>query len=487
MPLLTEQKLCAKAPYQRSDNFTIISQNSLWLVNAVHTLDSLKAGHLTGIHRLKIAEGLTEFPHEIFSLADTLEILDLSDNKLSSLPNDFGQLSQLKILFLSQNEFDSVPEVLKDCPNLSMIGFKSNPIKFVPENALPLSTRWLILTDNQIEVLPESMGQLTELQKVMLAGNQIQRLPDSMQNCRKLELLRISANQLSELPNWLLDLPKLSWLAFAGNPLTQEAIASAVDLPLITDEDIELHELLGAGASGHIHRATTRHHSTVTDLLPDELAVKLFKGEITSDGYPDDELQSSLRTGHHPNLVHIMARYENEQQKGLVMQRIPKSYSNLGFPPNFDTCTRDTFDEDFTLSIEQILRIAVQIAGAAEHLHAHGLNHGDLYAHNVLINEDSDILLSDYGAASRLPMLSPQQVQKIEQIEARAFGCLLDDLLLQCATENQASPMLTEVSDLRDLCWHESPSSRPLFTEISKTLHGLESLLDLSLHQPTAA
>lgn len=46
----------------------------------MHTLSQLKSGELIGIQRLTLSENLTLFPLEIFSLADSLEILDLSHN-----------------------------------------------------------------------------------------------------------------------------------------------------------------------------------------------------------------------------------------------------------------------------------------------------------------------------------------------------------------------------------------------------------------------
>lgn len=436
----------------------------------MHTLESLQAGHLTSLSRLKIAEGLSEFPREIFELAETLEILDLSDNQLSDLPEDFGQLKHLKIVFLSQNQFTHLPSVLADCPELSMIGFKSNQIETVPEHALPTSTRWLILTDNRIKQLPESMGDLNRLQKLMLAGNQLKSLPDSMANCVNLELLRISANQLTALPKWLLQLPKLSWLAYAGNPFSQDRHNAAVDLPHLKDRDVEIHELLGAGASGHIHRATCTGETAVTQLLPQQIALKLFKGGITSDGFPDDELQASLQSGHHANLVNVLARYQNGHQQGLGMELIPPSYSNLGYPPNFETCTRDTFDETFRLSIDNIVLIAQQVADVVRHLHAHGLTHGDLYTHNLLIAEDSKILLSDFGAASRLCALSSEEKNQAERLETRAFGCVLDDLLVHCHENDHGSHLHQSLEQLRDECFNRKVAERPNLKNISERL-----------------
>ena len=128
-----------------------------------HTLADLKAGKLKGIKHLKISENLTEFPLEIFELADTLEILDLSQNQLQAIPDDFSTLSKLKIFFASENPISIFPEVLGTCTNLEMIGFKACNIEFIPTNAFPPKLRWLILTQNKITQLSLPYSQVLEL------------------------------------------------------------------------------------------------------------------------------------------------------------------------------------------------------------------------------------------------------------------------------------------------------------------------------------
>ncbi|MGO3301196.1 MAG: protein kinase, partial [Pseudoalteromonas sp.] len=46
----------------------------------MNTLQELRSGKLTGAIHLQLVEELTIFPVEIFTLADTLEVLDLSNN-----------------------------------------------------------------------------------------------------------------------------------------------------------------------------------------------------------------------------------------------------------------------------------------------------------------------------------------------------------------------------------------------------------------------
>ena len=149
----------------------------------------------TGNKRINLSFGLKEFPAEVFDLADTLEILDLSGNQLSALPDDLWRLKKLRILFCSDNNFTRLPEVLGQCPLLSMVSFRANKIRNVPAASLNKSLRWLVLTDNQISELPAELGRCTELQKLMLSGNQLQALPVELAQCRKLELLRISVEE----------------------------------------------------------------------------------------------------------------------------------------------------------------------------------------------------------------------------------------------------------------------------------------------------
>lgn len=159
-----------------------------------HTLEALQSGELKGTNRLKLACGLNTFPDEIFTLADSLEILDLSDNNLSELPENMSDLSKLKIVFFARNQFTEFPSQLANCPSLSMVGFRSNKITHIPENVFPKKLQWLILTDNKIEQLPKSIGDCHLLQKFGLAGNLLKELPAEMSNCKSLELLRVPTN-----------------------------------------------------------------------------------------------------------------------------------------------------------------------------------------------------------------------------------------------------------------------------------------------------
>ena len=432
-------------------------------LNMTHTLEELKSGSLIGLKKLKLACDLDEFPEEIISLSKTLEILDLSDNRLTELPDSICELKSLKIIFFERNNFVEFPTILKELPLLEMIGFKSNQIEIVPENAFPPRLKWLILTNNKIKKIPKSIGNCSLLQKVTIAGNLIEEIPTEMANCVNLELLRIAANKLKVIPEWLFELPKLSWVAFGGNPASYK-------IPLNTNfesfdwNDFTINELLGEGASGFISKATWKSRK-------EAIALKIFKGDMTSDGLPEDEMQVSISAGMHENLIEVLGKIKNhpKNKNGLIMKLVSPEFINLGNPPNLETCTRDVFDEKTSFTSNEILKIAKSIASVCSQLHHKGINHGDLYAHNILINKTAESILGDFGAASFYDVNSTF-ASTIERVEVRAFGCLLEDILSLIDRTEISKNLLYKWRKLSANCTVLDVKSRLSFHEILEKL-----------------
>ncbi len=436
----------------------------------MHTLEQLERGELAGISRLDLSAGLDAFPDAIFGLADTLEVLNLSGNQLDSLPADLSRLRKLRILFCSDNPFTEVPECLGDCPQLEMVGFKANRIRHLPADSLPPALRWLILTDNQLQALPEEIGNCRRLQKLMLAGNQLTRLPPTLSECTNLELLRIAANRLQVLPDWLLKLPRLSWLAFAGNPFSDANEAASLarhSLPAIARAQVVLHEQLGQGASGVIHRAQWQ----VPGQASRPMAAKLFKGHVTSDGLPHSEMAACVAAGSHANLIDVAGPLADhaERTPGLLMDLVASDFQPLATPPSLASCTRDCYGAEQRFTLEQVLRIASGVASAVAHLHRRGILHGDLYAHNLLVDPSGACLLSDFGAAS---FFEPDSAagQRLKRIEARAFGCLLEELLQRCLDTDPRQHVLL---DLQRHCLNDNIEQRPDFDHLHSLLAAL--------------
>jgi hypothetical protein len=435
----------------------------------MHTLSDLRAGHLHGLKRLDLACGLTEFPREIFDLADSLEVLNLSGNALTRLPDDLPRLTRLRVIFCSDNPFTELPAVLGQCSTLEMVGFKANRIRHVPAGALPPRLRWLILTDNALEQLPAEISRCSRLQKLMLAGNRLSELPPGLADCHALELLRISANRFAAMPEWLPRLPRLAWLACAGNPM--ERVMQPVAVEPVPWHALALQHLLGEGASGRIYQASWRRDGMAD--VP--VAVKLFKGEVTSDGLPASELAASLAIavmGPHPNLIPVAGPLAGHPDgaTGLVMHWIPPSFATLAGPPSLASCSRDVYASGTSFTPARALRIARGVAAAGAELHGRGILHGDLYAHNLQCDAEGQCLLGDMGAASFLPE-DPGLSTALQRLETRAFGCLLEELLAHVDGTLDAATRAAWTA-LRDDCLQEAVNARPLFAEVVQRLQG---------------
>lgn len=415
---------------------------------AAATLARLRAGALEGSTRLDLRGcQLVELPREVLALADTLEVLDLSGNALTTLPDDIACLTRLHTLFASQNEFGALPRGLGRLPVLDTLGFRANRIAEVPAAALAPTLRWLILTDNRIAALPQTLTDCVGMQKLMLAGNRLGRLPAGIGRLQRLELLRLSANRFERaedaLPDELLALPQLAWLAHAGNPFSagREQVARVrTGRRAIAWGDIRLQSVLGEGASGVIYAA--RWKPTQGPAL--DVAVKLFKGKLTSDGLPDSEIAATLTAGDHPNLIGAFGTLAGhpEGTPGMVLPRMAPHWVPLAGPPSMASCSRDVYRGDFRLSSGQAAAVARAASDALGHLQACGLSHGDLYAHNLLVDGQGQALLSDFGAASFLPGDDPVRAEALRALDRRALGILVAELASRCDVPLDIGPSI---------------------------------------------
>lgn len=119
------------------------------------------------------------------------------------------------------------------------------------------------------------------------------------------------------------------------------------------------------------------------------------------------------------------------------------------------------------------MAILRSVASAAAHLHARGIAHGDLYAHNILIDEAGHALLGDFGAAT-IYRTTHANGEAIERLEVLAFGHLIEDMLglVDHWTVDQEGEFLDLLHTLHRWCVSGTALDRPSFVEICKVLEG---------------
>lgn len=433
-------------------------------------LAALRRGELAGARELRLLGGpegrLAEVPPEILGFADTLEFLDLGANDLTALPDWFGRLRALRVLFCSGNRFERLPPVLGDCPALSQVGCRGSGLVEVPAESLPPSLRWLTLTDNRIAALPAALGERPRLQKLMLAGNRLRALPETLGEARNLELLRIAANGFEALPACLTALPRLAWLSWAGNPFEDRAAPAPAATAAAAWGDLAVGRLLGEGASGRVMRAEWRRDGSAEQ----PVALKLFKGAMTSDGLPEREMAACLAVGAHPHLTGALGRLADHPDgaHGLLMPLLPEGWRVLAGPPSLESCSRDVYASSSRLTRAAALRLLRGVAAGTVHLHARGFGHGDLYGHNILWDGvRGDAVLSDLGASSALP--PGRDGEFLQRLDVRAFGLLVEEVR---ALVDQ-NPDIRALDTLAQACTGPDPAGRPAMVEVLGALDAL--------------
>ncbi len=417
--------------------------------------------------------GCDSIPDEVFDFASThvVKILDASNNAdLKTLPDYFAKgLPELERAFFSDCGFDQVPPQLRGCDKLVMLAMKFNGITELPEDILPHSMEWLILTGNKIETLPESMGGLTQLKKVALAGNPLSAgLPETMKNCREIELLRITAgNQQFPTPQWVFELPKLAFFSDGGNPASYAYPDVANDAGDVAWSSLQIKKIIGASPS-----------STVSSAVLDgqDVAVKVFKAGLASDGRAEDDFMCSLIAGSHKNLREVLGRATGhpEGRDAIVTGLVPQGeYKDLGSPPNFETCTRDTYPENPVFEPWFVKNVLLDVARAMVHLHQQNIAHGDLYAHNIQVNDEGDALVGDFGAATYYdPEAAEAPLRQAQDV--RAFGYLIEDLLKRMNFRGTRLDFGAILDDLKEDCTNVDAYARPDFATLQKEIVALQ-------------
>jgi serine/threonine-protein kinase len=198
----------------------------------------------------------------------------------------------------------------------------------------------------------------------------------------------------------------------------------------ILKEHYEIIEPVGSGGMSVVYKAM--------DLkLNREVAVKVLRDEYVND---EDFLRrfrreaESVQRLNHPNLV---ATYD-------VQVNYPPYYIIMEFVHGQ---TLDLVIDQGPMSYEQAVEYAIQITRALVHAHGHGVIHRDLKPHNMIINEEGKLKLTDFGIAltvnddtlihtraivGSVHYFSPEQAQGVqinEQSDLYSLGAVIYEML----------------------------------------------------------
>ncbi|GJP57443.1 hypothetical protein CLOP_g42 [Closterium sp. NIES-67] len=171
------QLLCAVSRMPRLESLWI-DDDRVWTSLALEAV-------FQGCTRLKelvldCPPAITEFPSSVTNLAGLLRLIMSSEGSNFSLPKDIGKLHALRVLYLAVRRLTVLPESLGNLGNLQ---------------ELKLNGCW------GLSAIPETIGRLLKLRVFHAWGcGTLLFLPDALFSCTSLELLELFTPNLARLP-----------------------------------------------------------------------------------------------------------------------------------------------------------------------------------------------------------------------------------------------------------------------------------------------
>jgi serine/threonine protein kinase len=166
---------------------------------------------------------------------------------------------------------------------------------------------------------------------------------------------------------------------------TQSTRAHAVKGELVADR-YELQELVGTGGMSSVHRA-------VDTLLERNVALKILHPHYGDDAEYVERFRREARSVaqlSHPNIVTVIDRGEADGQQFIVFEYVDGE------------SLKQLVDRTGPLPARRAIELGLQVAEALAFAHNAGLVHRDVKPQNVLVTEDGDAKVTDFGIARSL-------------------------------------------------------------------------------------
>ncbi|KAM9762107.1 tyrosine-protein kinase receptor Tie-1 isoform 2-T2 [Menidia menidia] len=287
-------------------------------------------------------------------------------------------------------------------------------------------------------------------------------------------------------------------------------IPEPLTYPILEWEDIKFEDIIGEGNFGQVIKAMIKKDGNKMSA-----AIKMLKEFASENDHRDfaGELEVLCKLGQHPNIINLIGACENRGYLYIAIEYAP--YGNLlDFLRKSRVLETDpAFAKEHgtasTLTSQQLLQFAVDVATGMHYLSDKQFIHRDLAARNVLVGDNLVAKIADFGLSrgeevyvkktmGRLPV----RWMAIESLnysvyttksDVWSFGVLLWEIVslggtpycgMTCAELYEKLPQGyrmekpkncdDEVYELMRQCWRDRPYERPPFSQISVQLSRMQ-------------
>lgn len=165
----------------------------------------------------------------------------------------------------------------------------------------------------------------------------------------------------------------------------------------ILDDRYQIIEMIGGGGMANVYLAKDL-------ILNRQVAIKMLRMEFANDeefiARFDREAQSATSLSH-PNIVNIYDVGDEDHLLYMVMEYV-------------DGMTLKEYIHRFSpLPIQDVVDIMKQITSAIHHAHEHNIIHRDIKPQNILIDQNGQVKVTDFGIAIALSSTALTQTNSI--------------------------------------------------------------------------
>ncbi|KAJ2400741.1 cysteinyl-tRNA synthetase, partial [Coemansia sp. RSA 2531] len=201
------------------------------------------------------ARKLQTVPVFLYAHANKIVSLNMSKNPGLNFPADFVQLcGNLRELRLSTCQFSRFPTSIQYFPHLTFLDLSGNDMKRMRHAPLyklvHLTT--LMLRNNRLVDLPESLAELRSLQVLNVSNNNLPAFPLVVTKIASLVDLDISLNRIPDIPNAISSLVNLVKLNVMGNSLTGNLPEGLGRLSKLEELDVRQNKLQDFGVTAKL-------------------------------------------------------------------------------------------------------------------------------------------------------------------------------------------------------------------------------------------
>lgn len=172
------------------------------------------------------------------------------------------------------------------------------------------------------------------------------------------------------------------------NSFQQHRALSVADFPKVLG-DFDLIEKIGQGGMGSVFKARQK---SLKRLVALKVLLPAWSEDPKLRAKFENEAQLVAQLNH-PHILHVYESGHDHAHMYYVMELLDcEGLNKIDIPRRFPNCTR----------AQAVATLGVQAADALTYAHRHGILHRDIKPSNLLVDQQGELFVSDFGLATLL-------------------------------------------------------------------------------------